>query len=184
VTGWEDSPPRLLPFATEEDAVEHAAAFLRPVCTKLVREPVLKSGLRPDIGFRLSSAPSVPLVLECKKFEPGKVSALIDAIRQAHSYTQDTGHIAVVGPIEARGPTHLAWYSSAIGAIGLVAGEFSVGYLYHDPQGGGGICIGGQALARFRPLPDGSFETTPHSNASALFVRKHFSGSSTWRKAS
>jgi hypothetical protein len=174
------SGPKFQEFDTEEAAADFVESYLAPFCRSLVREPVLKNGLRPDIGFRLSHdhLKAFPLVVEVKKFRNGNVSELVAAVRQAHSYTAVTGHIAVVGPIEARGPTHLAWYGSPIGAIGLVAAQFSVGYLYVDRDRSGGIFIGGQSAVRF----DADGTLTVHSNAETLLRRKQFSGSATWRE--
>lgn len=172
--------PKFQEFDTEDAAVVYVKTYLQPFCCSLVREPVLKNGLRPDIGFRLDHAQlkNFPLVVEVKKFRSGGIAELAAAVRQAYSYTAVTGHIAVVGPIEARGPTHLAWYESPIGAIGLVAAQFSVGYLYVDRDRSGGIFIGGQAAVRFGA--DGRL--TVHSNAETLLRRKQFSGSATWRE--
>lgn len=170
--------PRLLPFETEAEAVDYTHALLEPHCSSIKREPVFGNGLRPDLGFRLACAPHLPLVVECKKFADGEVSALVQAIRQAYSYTKETGHVALIAPIEARGPMDLSWYDSPLGAIGLLAAQFSVGYLFAHPRSGGGIFIGGQCAVRFNR--DGA---TLHSNAQRLLTRKHFSGSTTWRKS-
>lgn len=172
--------PKFQEFETEEIAADYVESYLRPYCRSLVREPVLKNGLRPDLGFRLADdrLESLPLVVEIKKFRNGNVSELVSAVRQAYSYTQVTGHIAVVGPIEARNPSQLAWYQSPIGSIGLIAAQFSVGYLYIDRDRSGGIFIGGQAAVRF--CQDSSLHI--HSNAETLLRRKQFSGSATWRE--
>lgn len=175
----EDGGPRLLSFQSETAAISHVADFLRPHCASLVIEPVFANGLRPDIGFRLKVAPDVALVVECKKFGDNEISALGSAIRQAYSYTNVTNRIALIAPIEARGPSHLTWQTSAIGAIGILASQFSVGYLYEHPGGGGGIYIGGQAAVRFS-----GDQATLHPKADILLTRKQFCGSTTWRKAS
>jgi hypothetical protein len=174
------SGPKFQEFETEDDAADYIEAYLRPFCRSLVREPTLKNGLRPDLGFRLAHdrLESLPLVVETKRFRNGNVSDLVAAVRQAYSYTKVTGHIAVVGPIDARGPTHLAWYESPIGSIGLLASQFSVGYLYVDRDTSGGIFIGGQAAVRFGA--DGTLSV--HNNAETLLRRKQFSGSTTWRE--
>lgn len=172
-----DDQPELLTFEAEQGAVDYCADFLRPFCKPIVREPVLGNGLRPDLGFRLNACPSVPLVLECKKFGDGKISALGKAIRQASDYAETTRHIALVGPVKARGPTHLSWQASPIGAMALLAGQFSVGLLYVHPQGGGGIFIGGQAVVRFE-----SGQARMHSNAAVLLAFKSRWGSDTCRR--
>jgi hypothetical protein len=176
----DDAGPKFQEFDTEDAAVDFAQSYLAPFCGSLVREPTLRNGLRPDLGFRIDHERlnAFPLVAEVKKFRNGNVSELVAAVRQAHSYTAVTGHIAVVGPIEARGPSHLAWYASPIGSIGLIAAQFSVGYLYIDRAMSGGIFIGGQAAVRFGP---GS-SLHIHSNAETLLRRKQFSGSATWRE--
>ena len=166
-------------FASEADAVSHVVNFLTPYCSSIKLEPSMSNGLRPDIGIRLKSAPNIALAIECKKFGDDEISALGHAIRQAYNYTKVTNRIALIAPIEARGPSHLTWQASPIGAIGLLASQFSVGYLYEHPDGGGGICIGGQAAVRFN---DG--EAVLHPKAATLLTRKQFSGSTTWRKAS
>lgn len=120
----------------------------------------------------------IPLAVEVKNFRLTGISELVEAVRQAHSYACETGHVALVGPINARGPLQLSWNRSAIGAIGLVAAQFSVGYLYIADNLEGGIFIGGQAAVRFSA--DG--ELTTHRNARTLLTRKHFAGASTWRE--
>lgn len=177
--------PKLIPFETEDDAVAHVEGFLRPLCVSLKREPQFANGLRPDLGFRLREAPDFPLLIECKKFVAGPIAPLISAIRQAHSYTELTGHVALVAPIQARGVMDLAWWASPIGSVGLLAGQFSVGYLFESPcREYGGIFVGGQAAAHFARDDNGDWRTRLHPKAQTLLARKHFSGSSTWRKAS
>lgn len=176
--------PYPLPFPTEQEAVDHVVEFLTPYCVGIWREPVLRgSTLRPDIGFKLHHLPDVRLVVEVKKFTApvdGRMrnaSVLIDAIRQAHSYTEVTGQIAVVGPIRARNPSDFLWTRSPMGMAALLASEFSVGMLYLDGDGNGGIYIGDQAPVRFY---GGTSEL--HPRAQTLLARKHFRGSKTWRQ--
>lgn len=170
-------------FPTEQEAVDHIVDFLAPYCIHVWREPTLRgSTLRPDIGFKLHELPDIRLVVEVKKFsEPvgGRMrnaSVLIDAIRQAHSYSHVTGQIALVGPIRARNPSDFLWARSPMGMAALVASEFSVGMLYLD-GGHGGIYIGDQAPVRFNR--DGTVHL--HPRADLLLKKKHFAGSKTWR---
>lgn len=175
--------PYPIAFDTEREAVEYVVGFLRPYCVALALEPVLEgSSLRPDIGIRLRELRDIRLAIEVKKFTAPvdgrmrNISTLIDAIRQAHSYSELTGNIALVGPIRAHSISDFMWLRSPMGTAALIASEFSVGMLYMDGDCGG-IYIGDQAAVRF----NGNGAVSIHPKAETLLKKKHFSGSKTWR---
>lgn len=179
---------RLMSFPSEAEAESFVATNLAPFCKSLVRQPVLKNGMIPDIGFRLSALPSIPLVLEIKRFEDTRIVPLPEAIAQAAQYARFLKTVAFVGPIVS--PTCSAmsanWIQSpALGASLLVGGEFNVGAIHfaEAPKLTGCFSLqyAGANIAFCSFNEHGDPCTRLHPNAAHLLKHKERYGSLKWR---
>lgn len=175
----------LMPFAVETEAVAFVVRRLTPFCESIKLEPRFSNGLRPDIGVRLKSLPTIPLCIEVKAFTQSGISPLPEAIAQASTYADLTGYAAFVAPLSGKSVSRFAWSRSVIGSAILVGGQFNVGGLYFtnsEKNGGiGGMILAGVQVAFFYFDAYGDPSTKLHSEAAHLLRAKQRSGSTAWR---
>lgn len=189
--GWNtEVGASFMPFDSEAEAEDFVISAIRPFCRTIVRQPVFKNGLRPDIGIKLAALPKLPLVIECKRFRSdiGGFSELCSAVAQASTYSELTRMASFVAPIRAANASQLTWSRGPIGAAMLLAGQFNVGALTftapNDRFRGeriGALILAGAVIATFSINKYGDPDTTLHSNAEGLLSLKSRSGSQTWR---
>lgn len=182
--------PQTMAFTRESDAVDFVVESLSPFCTRIVREPELKNGMRPDIGLRLRALPDVSLAIECKQFDgEAQLRGLTDGIAQASQYAaqmhfQGMKGVSFIAPFSARGALAFHTDSRVAGAM-LVAGQLSVGALAFSGTARGKVAtfvIGGQAAATLTYDDHGAPSCRLHTNAPQLLTYKNRWGSTTWRK--
>lgn len=179
-SGW------LMPFPTEADAVEYVVRRLTPYCTRIVREPEIGEGLRPDLGVRISGLPDVPIAIELKRFTANTVWPFAEAVRQAASYARRLNWAVFIGPLAGKGASKFDWKMSRLGTPLLIAGQFGVGGLYfaherYRDRPCGGLLLAGAQIASFKRNENGEPEVEIKSDAVHLLTLKHGHGSKSWR---
>jgi len=174
-------------FASEAEAVRLCVDALRPFCSRIVVEPTLANGIRPDIGFRLKALPEIPLVLETKPFGTESFGSLLaEGIAQASDYAAALKTKAFVGPLYGKQAKDMHWADSAAGAMLLLAAQFNVGGFLTRGDGAERISI---LLLAQAPVATMTFDRYGdpacrlHSSAAHLLKYKERAGSASWRTA-
>jgi hypothetical protein len=183
----------MIVFQKEADAQEFVEEQLRPFCHSLVRQPIVRHGLRPDIRVFLQCLPEIPIYIEIKTCNHGstggKASAFCSGVAQASSYADVLRQPVFVAPLDGATMRDLDWQAHQLGSALLLGGHFNVGGIYMgtDRWNGAsvvGFLLGGSQIAFLSRNRYGQCTARLHSNAAHLLKYKERFGSFAIRKVS
>ncbi len=172
-------------FESEDEAQSMCVEALRPFCSALVEKPELKSGLIPDIGFRLAALPNIPLVMEVKNLSGDKFAAeLASGIVQAAEYADELKTKAFVAPLYGNHYADACWTKTPYGAMGLLGSHINVGLFLTagvEKQRISILVLAQAAIATLTFTEFGDPHCKVHSAAEHLLKYKARHGSASWR---